>query len=76
MARHNEILLQFKEITPEFDYSNKAHVNLVRIIGLIAYTSIFVYFYYIFVIIKKARNKPVILISNILTVSLYSSAWY
>lgn len=29
MARHNEILQQFKEITPEFDYNNKAHVNLV-----------------------------------------------
>lgn len=29
MARHNEILSQFKEITPEFDYSNKAHVNSV-----------------------------------------------
>lgn len=30
MARHNEILQQFKEITPEFDYNNKAHVNLVK----------------------------------------------
>lgn len=29
MARHNEILSNFKEITPEFDYNNKAHVNLV-----------------------------------------------
>lgn len=29
MARHNEILSQFKEITPEFDYNNKTHVNLV-----------------------------------------------
>jgi len=29
MARHNEILAQFKEITPEFDFSNKAHTNLV-----------------------------------------------
>ena len=30
MARHNEILTQFKEITPDFDFSNKAHSNLVR----------------------------------------------
>lgn len=29
MARHNEILAQFKEITPIFDYSNKVHVNSV-----------------------------------------------
>lgn len=29
MARHNEILSNFKEITPDFDYTNKAHVNLV-----------------------------------------------
>lgn len=30
MARHNEILTQFKEVTPIFDYSNRAHINLVR----------------------------------------------
>lgn len=29
MARHNEILNQFNEIVPEFDYNNRAHVNLV-----------------------------------------------
>lgn len=29
MARHNEILCQFREITPEFDYANKTHTNLV-----------------------------------------------
>ncbi|XP_017779576.1 PREDICTED: uncharacterized protein LOC108564888 [Nicrophorus vespilloides] len=29
MARHNEILQQFKEAIPEFDYSNKTHVNLL-----------------------------------------------
>jgi len=29
MARHNEILAQFKEITSEFDFSNKAHTNIV-----------------------------------------------
>lgn len=29
MARHNEILSQFKEVTPEFDYQNKTHVNLL-----------------------------------------------
>lgn len=29
MARHNEILTQFKEVTPIFDYSNRAHINLV-----------------------------------------------
>lgn len=29
MARHNEILGQFTDIVPEFDYSNKAHINLV-----------------------------------------------
>lgn len=32
MARHNEILSNFKEITPEFDFSNKAHVNLVSLL--------------------------------------------
>lgn len=31
MARHNEILSQFQEISPNFDYSNQAHVNLVGI---------------------------------------------
>lgn len=30
MARHNEILTQFQEISPVFDYSNEAHINLVR----------------------------------------------
>uniref|UniRef100_A0A182JZY6 Phosphodiesterase n=1 Tax=Anopheles christyi TaxID=43041 RepID=A0A182JZY6_9DIPT len=29
MARHNEILTQFQEATPEFDYSNKVHTNLL-----------------------------------------------
>lgn len=29
MARHNEILEQFTGIIPEFDYSRKAHINLV-----------------------------------------------
>ncbi|XP_022914096.1 high affinity cGMP-specific 3',5'-cyclic phosphodiesterase 9A isoform X1 [Onthophagus taurus] len=29
MARHNEILSQFKETVPDFDYNNKAHVNLL-----------------------------------------------
>lgn len=29
MARHNEILNQFKEIIHVFDFSNKAHTNLV-----------------------------------------------
>lgn len=29
MARHNEILTQFIEITPIFDYNNRAHINLV-----------------------------------------------
>ncbi|KAF2902657.1 hypothetical protein ILUMI_03530, partial [Ignelater luminosus] len=32
MARHNEILSQFKETTPEFDYSNKAHTNLLSMV--------------------------------------------
>lgn len=32
MARHNEILTQFKEVTPIFDYSNRSHINLVSII--------------------------------------------
>ncbi|KAK3908362.1 High affinity cGMP-specific 3',5'-cyclic phosphodiesterase 9A, partial [Frankliniella fusca] len=27
MARHNEILAQFKDITPEFDFSNKSHTD-------------------------------------------------
>lgn len=31
MARHNEILTQFQEITPTFDYSNEVHINLVRL---------------------------------------------
>jgi high affinity cGMP-specific 3',5'-cyclic phosphodiesterase 9 len=29
MARHNEILTQFIDITPTFDYTNKLHRNLV-----------------------------------------------
>lgn len=29
MARHNEILTQFKDVVPSFDYSNRAHINLV-----------------------------------------------
>jgi high affinity cGMP-specific 3',5'-cyclic phosphodiesterase 9 len=29
MARHNEIVNQFREIVPYFDPTNKAHVNLV-----------------------------------------------
>ncbi|XP_061400811.1 high affinity cGMP-specific 3',5'-cyclic phosphodiesterase 9A [Musca vetustissima] len=32
MARHNEILTQFKEVTPVFDYSNRAHINLLCMI--------------------------------------------
>ncbi|XP_076289942.1 phosphodiesterase 9 [Lasioglossum baleicum] len=32
MARHNEILLQFTDTTPEFDYSSKAHINLLSMI--------------------------------------------
>ncbi|XP_030381614.1 high affinity cGMP-specific 3',5'-cyclic phosphodiesterase 9A [Scaptodrosophila lebanonensis] len=32
MARHNEILTQFKEVTPIFDYSNRAHINLLCMI--------------------------------------------
>lgn len=30
MARHNEILGQFTDIILEFDYTNKAHINLVN----------------------------------------------
>lgn len=29
MARHNEILTQFQEIVPNFDYTNESHTNLV-----------------------------------------------
>ncbi|XP_057365554.1 high affinity cGMP-specific 3',5'-cyclic phosphodiesterase 9A-like [Daphnia carinata] len=29
MARHNEILNQFNQIAPEFDYNNRAHINLL-----------------------------------------------
>lgn len=29
MARHNEILTQFQEATPNFDYNNKVHTNLL-----------------------------------------------
>nr|XP_031841452.1 dual 3',5'-cyclic-AMP and -GMP phosphodiesterase 11 isoform X2 [Nomia melanderi] len=32
MARHNEILGQFTDTIPEFDYSNKAHINLLSMI--------------------------------------------
>lgn len=32
MARHNEILTQFQEVTPTFDYSNEVHINLVSCI--------------------------------------------
>lgn len=35
MARHNEILTQFQEATPIFDYNNKVHTNLVSIRGFI-----------------------------------------
>ena len=30
MAKHNEILNEFKALLPNFDYSNSAHVNQVR----------------------------------------------
>lgn len=30
MARHNEILNQFNQIVPDFDYDNRDHINLVR----------------------------------------------
>lgn len=32
MARHNEILAQFKDITPEFDFSNKSHTDLLSMV--------------------------------------------
>ncbi|XP_046396751.1 high affinity cGMP-specific 3',5'-cyclic phosphodiesterase 9A [Ischnura elegans] len=32
MARHNEILAQFREITPTFDYANPAHINLLSMV--------------------------------------------
>ncbi|KAK6617424.1 hypothetical protein RUM43_014433 [Polyplax serrata] len=32
MARHNEILTQFKDVISEFDFSNKAHKNLLSMI--------------------------------------------
>ncbi|KAK8736303.1 hypothetical protein OTU49_004930 [Cherax quadricarinatus] len=32
MARHNEILSDFREIIPEFDMDNRAHVNLLSMI--------------------------------------------
>ncbi|KAJ8951049.1 hypothetical protein NQ318_003745, partial [Aromia moschata] len=31
MARHNEILTNFKDILPSFNYNDKAHVNLVEV---------------------------------------------
>lgn len=31
MARHNEILNQFNQIAPVFDYDNRAHINLVSL---------------------------------------------
>lgn len=35
MARHNEILTQFQEATPVFDYNNKVHTNLVSVRALL-----------------------------------------
>lgn len=32
MARHNEILGQFTDIVPEFDYTSRAHINLLSMI--------------------------------------------
>ncbi|KAG8227113.1 hypothetical protein J437_LFUL001657 [Ladona fulva] len=32
MARHNEILAQFREIIPIFDYENPAHINLLSMV--------------------------------------------
>ncbi|KAK0176535.1 hypothetical protein PV328_000660 [Microctonus aethiopoides] len=32
MARHNEILGQFTDAVPEFDYQNKSHINLLSMI--------------------------------------------
>ncbi|XP_034238044.1 high affinity cGMP-specific 3',5'-cyclic phosphodiesterase 9A [Thrips palmi] len=32
MARHNEILAQFKDITPEFDFGNKSHTDLLSMV--------------------------------------------
>ncbi|XP_069168290.1 high affinity cGMP-specific 3',5'-cyclic phosphodiesterase 9A isoform X2 [Procambarus clarkii] len=32
MARHNEILSDFREIIPEFDFENRAHINLLHMI--------------------------------------------
>ncbi|XP_034952667.1 uncharacterized protein Pde9 [Chelonus insularis] len=32
MARHNEILGQFTDVVPEFDYQNKSHINLLSMI--------------------------------------------
>ena len=30
MARHNEILSEFREVIPVFSFDDKSHVNLVR----------------------------------------------
>lgn len=32
MARHNEILAQFTDIVADFDYANRAHINLVSVL--------------------------------------------
>ncbi|CAL4125538.1 unnamed protein product, partial [Meganyctiphanes norvegica] len=32
MARHNEILQTFRDITPEFDYTNREHVNSLSMV--------------------------------------------
>lgn len=29
MARHNDILAQFQDVLPHFDYGNQAHINVV-----------------------------------------------
>lgn len=34
MARHNEILSDFREIIPDFSFENRAHVNVVCVIVL------------------------------------------
>ncbi|XP_071552829.1 uncharacterized protein Pde9 isoform X2 [Panulirus ornatus] len=32
MARHNEILSDFREVIPEFDFENRAHINLLSMV--------------------------------------------
>lgn len=58
MARHNEILAQFKDITPEFDFANKSHTDLVRSNGDQAFSVPFLIFPRFAGIFSRHRGCP------------------